>query len=109
MTKHATVVAYKREHPNAAPKDIAKALSKGGVKFQAGHVSTIISTAKKTGELDEVPTPSSNGNGNGNGHIAELAHNPTATELIEGKRFAESLGGIAKAAATLNVLQLLQA
>jgi len=48
---------YKAEHPSAAPKDIAAALSAAGKIVSAQFVSTVLSNAKKKGGKVGKPGP----------------------------------------------------
>ena len=48
--KTAAVLEYRKNNPEAKPKDIAAQLNEAGVKVTPGYVSTILSTAKRGGK-----------------------------------------------------------
>ena len=82
---------FMREHPDAGPKRVAEALTKSGIKVSAQYVSTIKSLHKRrlpsVKSLEEVDIPLS--------------------AILAAKRLAEELGGVDKARAAVEALEML--
>jgi hypothetical protein len=93
---------YKAANPSASPKEIAEALSKGGMSVSAQFVSTVLSNARKKGGKvgKRGPKP---------GRKAAMAgaSNSVATDiqnLIKAKKLIEQLGGVDQARAAINAM-----
>jgi hypothetical protein len=50
LSKSAAIRDFRKDNPNAKPKEIAENLNKAGHKVTPGYVSTILSTDRKKGK-----------------------------------------------------------
>ena len=89
---------YKAAHDDAGPKEIAEALSKGGVKVTAGFVSTVLSNdRRKSGKKRKRK-------GKGGRRPAAAARHDAVAHLIQAKRIVDQMGGIEPARKALDAL-----
>lgn len=97
-SKSAAVRDYIASHPDAKPKEIYEALTKQGVKLSLALVNAVkYKTAKpkkRPGRTKRKPATAS-------------TSSVSATELIEAKKLADSLGGIEKVREALELLDKL--
>ena len=85
---------YKSENPEAGPKAIAAALADDGIDVTPAFVSTVLSNDKrKSGRIGV------RGRGRRAGSVDSL------DSLIQAKKLAEQMGGIAQARAALDALE----
>ena len=92
---------YKAANPDAAPKEIAEALTKTGLSVSAQFVSTVLSNAKKNGgkvgKRGRKP-------GRPAAAAASTAPSNNLEQLIKAKKLVDQLGGVAEARAAINAL-----
>jgi hypothetical protein len=90
---------YKASNPTASPKEIAEALSKGGMSVSAQFVSTVLSNARKKGGKvgKRGPKP-------GRKAAMAAAGGASIENLIKAKRLVEQLGGVDQARSAINAL-----
>jgi hypothetical protein len=93
-TKSALIRNYKRDNPAAKPKEIAEALSKTGEKITPAFVSTVLSNEKRRGKKKR-------GGGRKPGPVSAASG---YENLVQAKRLADQMGGVAKAKAALDAL-----
>jgi hypothetical protein len=91
---------YKAANPTATPKEVAEALSKGGVSVSAQFVSTVLSNArKKGGKVGRRGRKPGRKPG-----MAAAGGGASIENLIKAKKFADSLGGVDQARAAINAI-----
>ena len=94
-TKSAAIRNYKTANPSAKPKEIAEALSKSGEKVTSAFVSTVLSNDRRRGKKRK-------------GRVGRKPGRPAAASgfdsLVQAKKLADQLGGVAKAQAALDAL-----
>jgi len=95
-TKSASIRNYKADNPSAKPKQIAEALSKAGEKVTPAFVSTVLSNDKRRGKKRRGGKP-----GRKPGRASAAAG---IESLMQAKRLADQMGGVAKAKAALDAL-----
>jgi hypothetical protein len=93
-TKSASIRNYKTDHPDAKPKEIAEALSKSGEKVTPAFVSTVLSNDKRRGKKRR----------GGKRKAGRAAGKSGFENLVQAKRLADQMGGVAKAKAALDAL-----
>jgi len=86
--KSGAIRAYMAAHPSAGPTEVSKALAAKGIKVSPAHVSNV----KKTSS---------------NGHPTD--DRVSLSQLVEARRFAKQMGGVAAAADLLQALKKLLA
>ena len=94
-TKSASIRNYKAQNPSAKPKAIAEALSKAGEKVTPAFVSTVLSNDKRRGKKRRGKP------GRKPGRVGAAAG---FESLVQAKRLADQMGGVAKAKAALDAL-----
>ena len=94
-TKSAAIRNYKANNPSAKPKAIAEALSKSGEKVTAAFVSTVLSNDRRRGKKR---------GGRRGGRKAGGAAMGGFDSLVQAKKLADQMGGVAKAKAALDAL-----
>jgi hypothetical protein len=92
-TKSASIRNYKAEHPRAKPKEIAEALTRSGEKVTAAFVSTVLSNDRRRGRKRK--------GGRKPGRVSAVN---SYNHLVQAKRLADQMGGVAKAKAALDAL-----
>ena len=95
-TKSAAIRNYKASNPTAKPKEIAEALSKAGDKVTSAFVSTVLSNDRRKGKKRKGGRP-----GRKPGRPAAAGG---FDSLVQAKKLADQLGGVAKAQAALDAL-----
>jgi hypothetical protein len=99
VNKSQAIRDYKKEHPTAGPKEIAEALGQQGITTTAGFVSTILSNARRK---------AGKGKRKGTRRAAKAATSSRDTgsleTLMQAKRLADKMGGVAEAQAALEAL-----
>jgi hypothetical protein len=96
-TKSASIRNYKSQNPTAKPKEIAEALSKAGEKVTPAFVSTVLSNDKRRGKKRK-------GGRRKGGRPAGAGGMRGFENLVQAKRLADQMGGVAKAKAALDAL-----
>src|SRR5262245_60116880 len=92
-TKSASIRNYKAGHPSAKPKEIAEALAKSGEKVTPAFVSTVLSNDKRRGRKRK-----------GGRRPGRPAGGGGFESLVQAKKLADQMGGVAKAKAALDAL-----
>ena len=92
-SKSASIRNYKSDHPSAKPKEIAEALSKSGAKVTPAFVSTVLSNDKRRGKKRK-----------GGRKPGRPAAAGGFESLVQAKKLADQMGGVAKAKAALDAL-----
>ena len=92
-TKSAAIRNYKADNPSAKPKQIAEALTKAGEKVTPAFVSTVLSNDKRRGKKRR-----------GGRKPGRVAGSAGFESLVQAKRLADQMGGVAKAKAALDAL-----
>src|SRR5262245_46405859 len=95
-TKSAAIRNYKSANPTAKPKEIAEALSKSGSKVTPAFVSTVLSNERRRGKKHKGGRP-----GRKPGRAAGAG---SFDSLVQAKKLADQMGGVAKAKAALDAL-----
>lgn len=93
-TKSASIRNYKADHPDAKPKAIAEALTKGGEKVTSAFVSTVLSNDKRRGGKKRK-------GGRKPGRVSAASG---FDSLVQAKKLADQMGGVHKAKAALDAL-----
>ena len=98
--KSEAIRKYSQENPDAGPKDISAGLAKEGVKVTPAFISTVLSNdrrrARKGGRRKAGRRPGP--------RAAGAAGRDPLQALLQAKRLAEQMGGVAKARAALDAL-----
>lgn len=98
--KSEAIRKYKSAHADAGPKEISAALAKEGLKITPGFISTVLSNdRRKAGK-------SRRKGGRKPGRPA-AAGGGAVEALVQAKRLADEMGGVAKARAALDALALI--
>jgi hypothetical protein len=108
-SKSEAVRAYLKRKPNAGPTEIAKALKKKGINISPAHVSNVKAALRKQGEGSGANGRSAGANGRA-GRRGRRASGDAVSlgSLLAARRFAESVGGVDRAAELLDALTKLQ-
>lgn len=98
--KSEAIRKYKEAHPDTGPKEISAGLAKEGFKVTPAFISTVLSNDRRKA-------------GKGRRKGGRKPGRPAATggsaveALVQAKRLADEMGGVAKARAALDALALI--
>ena len=124
-SKSQAVRDYLSEHPKAGPKEIVAAMKDQGIELTTAHASHIKSLSKKRKKLRRArrlaksngaaavqSVPEGNGarkqrTGAGRPDRSETGRSLSANDLLEAKKLANALGGLANARRALELLERL--
>lgn len=95
--KAAAIRQYMDEHPDAGPQAVAAALKEQGFECTPGYVSTIKSLAKKRARKGAKKTRTAPV---ASGTVEGLS----LSMLVQAKKLASQLGGVAQAKAAIDAL-----
>jgi hypothetical protein len=108
-SKSGAVRAYLKIKPDAGPTEIARALKRKGIQISPAHVSNVKAALRKRGERAGPSGGSSSSNGRAGRRGRRGASDAVSLgSLLAARRFAESVGGVDRAAELLDALTKLQ-
>lgn len=122
VNKSKAIRDYMSEHPEARPMHVAEALAARGVQVTPAFVSAVNSTARAKAGLRKKRRGKGRSKGRSRVSVAAFAANASANarkpgrpagagralsldQLIAAKRFADQMGGVARARAALEALE----
>ena len=102
VNKSASIREFATKNPDLGPTAISKALGEQGIAASPSFVSVVLTKSKSTSKK----SAKTRGVGRPRKAPSALKNNGTVSidQLKAAKRFANSVGGIAKAKATINAL-----
>ncbi len=95
--KSEAIRKYKQDNPDAGPKEISAALAKAGFKVTPGFISTVLSNDRRKarkGRRKGGRKPARQASAGGDAVQA----------LVQAKRLADQMGGVAQARSALDAL-----
>ena len=104
--KSARIREYMIANPKAGPKEVAQALVAEGLKVTAAYVSTVKALDKKSAKKKSSGGPGRPGRKPA-AAAASTGGSDLLSSLLQAKKLAEAMGGVANAKAALDALSKL--
>lgn len=111
-SKSAAIRTYLDKHPETGPTAVCRALKLQGIAITPAHVSNVKAAAAKKAAKAAGGIAATNGSAAG--HVGRRGRKPKAADavsmghLLEARRFAAQVGGVARAVELLQSLARLQ-